>query len=293
MLNRQKRRLVLPFLAPAAFLYGVFFLWPTVQAFMSSVTDWKGVTLNKPFIGLGNFERLFSDPLVVQTLVTTATFVAVGGLILFPLALTLAYASSERVRGAGIFRFLILAPLSISVVAAAVLWKFVYDPNFGLLNGVLRAVGLDSITRPWLGQEGTALMAVSLVIVWQNIGLFVLFFGAAITNVPPEIKEAALVDGASPWQSFRRVTFPLIWEVTRVLLLYWVIIGLQMFVFVWAMTMGGPLNSTETIGIYAYLTAFQGRQWAYATAIAVALFVLTILITLVLNRATRRDPVQY
>jgi len=293
LLARQRRRLVLPFLAPAATIYGIFLLWPTLQAFVTAFTDWKGVTLDKSFNGLGNFEHLARDPLFFKTLGTTVALVLVGGVILFPLALTLAFATSERIRGRHLFRFVVLAPLAVSVVAAAVLWKFVYDPNLGLLNGVLRAVGLRDLSMPWLGQPETALIAIAIVIVWQNVGIFVVFLSAAIANVPSDLKEAAQIDGGSALQVFRHVTFPLIWEVTRILMILWIVSGLQEFVFVWAMTKGGPLNSTETVGIFVYMTAFQGKAWAYATAAGVVMFLLMVAISLFFYRVTRRDVVQY
>jgi ABC-type sugar transport system permease subunit len=293
VLNRQKRSLLLPFLAPALLLYAAFFLYPAGKTFYVSLTSWEGVTQHMPFAGLDNYRRLAQDEIFRGTISNTYKFAFMGAIVLFPLALFLAYATSERLFGARTFRFVILAPVALSVATAALLWKFVLNPNFGILNGVLGAVGLDSLERPWLGQTSTAMPAVVFATVWHGVGIWMIFFAAAITRVPVELKEAARIDGASSLAIFRHIVFPLIWDVTRILIVLWVINALQAFAFIWAMTQGGPFNATNVFGTYLYQVAFQESRYGYASAIAVVMFFLILILTLGVNRLTRRETVEY
>jgi ABC-type sugar transport system permease subunit len=293
VLNRQKRKLLVPFLAPALLLYGTFFLYPAGKTFYVALTSWHGVTEKLPFVGFDNFRQLAHDDLFRGTISNTFRFAVLGGVVLFPLALFLAYATSEKLFGARTFRFIILAPVALSVATAALLWKFILNPNFGLLNGFLGAVGLGSLERPWLGLTSTAMPAVIVATLWHGIGIWMIFFAAAISRVPVELKEAARIDGASSFRIFRHIVFPLIWDVTRVLLVLWVIGALQAFAFIWAMTQGGPLNSTNVFGSYLYEVAFQDSRYGYAAAIAVVMFFLVLILTLLTNRLTRREAVEY
>jgi ABC-type sugar transport system permease subunit len=293
VLDRQKRKLLLPFLAPALLLYGVFFLYPAAKTFYVALTSWQGVTQKMPFVGIANFRQLYHDDIFRGTVQHTFTFAVEGALLLFPLALFLAYATSDRLFGARTFRFIILAPVALSVATAALLWKFVLNPNFGLLNGFLGAIGLGGLERPWLGMESTAMPAVVLATVWHGVGIWMIFFGAAISRVPVELKEAARIDGASSFSIFRFIVFPLIWDVTRILLVLWIIGALQAFAFMFAMTNGGPFNATNVFGTYLYQVAFQSSRFGYASAIAVVMFALILFFTVVVNRLTRRDAVEY
>ena len=242
MLQRQKRKLLLPFLAPALLLYSVFFLYPAAKTFYVALTSWEGVTTKMPFVGGDNFRQLLDDDIFRGTIAHTFEFAAEGAIMLFPLAIFLAYATSGRLFGARTFRFIILAPVALSVATAALLWKFILNPNFGLLNGLLGAIGLHGLERPWLGMTSTAMVFVVAATIWNGVGVWMIFFAAAITRVPVELKEAARIDGASSFSIFRFIVFPLIWDVTRILLILWVIQSLQAFAFIYAMTGGGPFN---------------------------------------------------
>jgi len=293
VLNRQKRKLLLPFLAPALLLYGVFFLYPAVRTFHVALTSWNGITPDLPFVGLDNFRELADDPIFRGTIRNTAVFTILGAIVLFPLALFLAFATSEKVFGARTFRFIVLAPVALSVATAAILWKFALNPNFGLVNGLLGAVDLESWSRPWLGMESTAMIAVVLATIWHGVGIWMIFFAAAISRVPQELKEAARIDGASSWRIFCHIVFPLIWDVTRILIVLWIIGALQAFAFIFAMTGGGPFNATNVFGTYLYNAAFVESRFGYAAAVAVVMFGLILCFTVIATRLTRRETVQY
>jgi ABC-type sugar transport system permease subunit len=244
-------------------------------------------------VGLANFRALASDTLFRSTISHTLLFTLLGALLLFPAAIAFA-GLTQRIRGGRAYRFFILAPVALSVTTAALLWKFMLNPTFGPISAGLRAIGLDRLASvEWLGNTSTALLMVVIATVWHGVGIWMTFFAAALERVPIELREAATLDGASPWQTFRYVVWPLIWDVTRTLLILWLIQGLQTFAFILAMTNGGPLNSTEVIGTYLYQMAFTASRYGYAAAIAVALFLAILVLTLAVNRVTRRESEQY
>lgn len=292
LLERQRRRLVVPFLLPALVLYALFMLYPAVTTFYVALTKWDGV--NAPeWAGAANFTRLTEDSLFSSTITHTIVFTVLGALVLFPAAMFFGYVT-QRMRLGRVYRFLILAPVALSVTTAALLWKFLVDPNFGAVQSVLRAIGLDSLASvELLGRPSTAMLMVVLATVWHGIGLWMMFFAAAAERVPAELKEAATLDGATSFQVFRHVVWPLMWEVTRTLLILWMIQGLQTFAFIIAMTNGGPLRATEVIGTYLYKVAFASSEFGYAAAIAVVLFAAILVLTLLSQRLTRRESEQY
>lgn len=294
MLNRYKKRLLIPFLAPAVILYAVFYLYPAVQTLLLAFTSWDGVAAQIPFVGLGNFRRLLDDPVFHQTIGNTVYFTVLGAALLFPTALFLAFATSDRsLRGVKTMRFVILAPVTLSVVTAALLFKFLLNPSFGLVNESLRFVGLESLAQPWLGREAWAMPAVVVATVWHGIGIWMLFFSAAIGRVPPEVREAARVDGANAFQVFRHVVFPLIWDVTRILLILWIIQALQAFAFVYAMTGGGPLRATEVFATYLYEVTFSQFRFGYGAAIAVFMTAVILVATFLSAKVSKREEVTY
>ncbi|MBB5791189.1 ABC transporter permease subunit [Jiangella mangrovi] len=292
LLERQRRRLVVPFLLPALVLYGLFMLYPAFTTFYVALTKWDGVSAPE-WVGAGNFSRLADDPLFTSTITNTIVFTVLGALVLFPGAMFFGYVT-QRLKFGRLYRFLILAPVALSVTTAALLWKFLVDPNFGALQSILRAVGLDSLASiELLGRSSTAMVMVVLATVWHGIGLWMTFFAAAVERVPAEMKESATLDGASSFQVFRFVVWPLMWEVTRTLLVLWMIQGLQTFAFIIAMTNGGPLRATEVIGTYLYKVAFASSEFGYGAAIAVVLFAAILVLTLLSQRLTRRESEQY
>lgn len=291
-MERQRRRLVIPFLLPAVTLYGLFMLYPAVTTFFVALTEWNGVS-TPAWAGIDNFTRLVDDPLFVDTVNNTLLFTVLGALVLFPAAMFFGYVT-QRIRFGRLYRFLILAPIALSVTTAALLWKFLVDPNFGVVRPALEGVGLDSLANvTLLGSPNTALMMVVLVTVWHGVGLWMTFFAAAYERVPQDLKEAATLDGASSFQVFRYIVWPLMWEVTRTLLVLWMIQGLQAFAFVIALTNGGPLRATEMMATYLYKVAFASSEFGYAAAIAVVLFLAILVLTVLSQSLTRRESSQY
>lgn len=289
LVDRQRRR-VLPMLLPAVAIYGTLMLYPALSTFWVAVTNWNGVSAPE-YVGLANFTELLHDPALRSAVVHTAQFVVEGGLVLFPLAFFFAY-TTEHVRFGRTYRFFILLPIALSVTTAALLWKFALNPNFGFVDGVLRGVGLTRLGHvQWLGNTSTAMLMVVLATIWSGAGIWMLFLASAISRVPPELREAAAVDGASRTQIFWRVILPSVWPVTRTLILLWVVQASQAFGFIVAMTGGGPLGATQVVGTYLYATAFTDYRYGYASAIAVALAVVVLAIASVGQLLSRRQEV--
>jgi N-acetylglucosamine transport system permease protein len=305
-MRHGRLRFIAGALAGPIALYAILVLWPYLQSFYVSLTDWSGYTSERTFIGLANYERLLNDPVfwislrhnLLAAIVLPVCSIGLG--LFFATMLNVAgkrrKAAVQGVRGASFYRVVYFFPHLLSIAVIGVLWSFVYDPTGnGLLNAALGLVGIDPVN--WLGSTDTAYWSILAVIVWMSVGFYVLLFTAAIGSIPPDMYEAAMLDGASRWRIFWRITVPLIWDTVQVALVYAGINALDMFAIVNVMSAaggsGGPNNSTQVLGNYIYLTAFEHGRFGYATALGVALFIVTIVAAVVTLRLMRRDRVAY
>nr|BFE68808.1 hypothetical protein GCM10020092_021090 [Actinoplanes digitatis] len=191
----------------------------------------------------------------------------------------------------GAYQIVYFFPQLLSLVVIAVLWGFVYNPNNGLLNGALRAAGLGGLARSWLASPSLALPAVMAVLIWSSVGFYVVLFSAAIDGIPRELFEAALIDGAGGWATFRKVTLPLVRQSVQVAFVYLGIAALDAFAVVQVMTVGpgGPDGATEVIGLSLYRNAFQYGKFGYASAMGVALFFATLTLAVLALRPGREE----
>jgi N-acetylglucosamine transport system permease protein len=296
--HHHKYRLILPFLAPALLLYGVFVIYPYVQAIIVSFTGWRGVSANKPWVGLDNYQRAWDDSRLLDALSRNGQILIALPLITITIALTFAALFTQgrnAVRGAAFYRVVFFFPQVVSAVIVGMLWSYVYHPNVGLLNGALGKLGLGSLERAWLGNPGTILWAIVAVMVWSSVGFYMVIYIAAMQSIPTSFYEAAVLDGANRWTSFRDITFPLIWETLRTTLIYIGIIALDAFVLVQVMTGGGVGSGrrAEVAALYLYNQAFDRSRWGYASAIGVILLVLTLILSVVIMRLTRRETYEF
>jgi N-acetylglucosamine transport system permease protein len=293
----NKYRLILPFVVPGLLMYGVFVLWPYTQALYVALTDWSGMTPEKTFIGLDNFTRLFRDDKFWNALKHNIQLLVVLPLTIIPIALLFATLTTQKlgtVRGSGFYRFLFFAPEVLSVVVIGVLWSFVYHPTIGLLNAVLEGIGLDALTRTWLGSPSTVLWAIAGVIVWSGIGFFMIMFMAGIQGIPTDFYEAATLDGAGRWRQFRDITFPLLRNQLQVALVFLGIGALDMFALVQVMAEGGgPSRGADVVARYMYDAAFAQSRFGYATAMGVVLLILTLALSLITIKVTSRERVEF
>ncbi|MDQ2683807.1 MAG: sugar ABC transporter permease [Chloroflexota bacterium] len=297
-MHHHKYRLILPFLLPALLLYGTFVLWPYAQAIYVSFTEWRGVSPSKPWVGFENYQRAWEDTRLRDALSRNGQILVVLPLVTITIALTFAALFTQgtnAIRGAGFYRVVFFFPQVISAVIVGMLWSYVYHPNIGLLNGVLGAVGLDSLERAWLGNPATILWSIVAVMVWSSVGFYMVIYIASMQSIPTSFYEAAVLDGANRWTSFKDITFPLIWETLRTTLIYIGIIALDVFVLVQVMTGGGVGSGrrAEVAALYLYNQAFDRSRWGYASAIGVILLVLTLILSVVIMRLTRRETYEF
>ncbi len=294
----QKYRLIIPFLLPAVFLYGLFVIWPYAQAFYFSLTSWRGVSPNKPWVGLDNYRALWNDPRFIEALTRNGKLLVALPLVTIAFSLTFAALFTQggrAIRGASFYRIVFFFPQVIASVIVAMLWSYVYDPRVGLLNGVLGAVGLDGLKQSWLGDEKLILWSIAAVAIWSSVGFYMVIYIASMQSIPTSFYEAATLDGASRWRSFRDITLPLIWETIRTTMIYLGIAALDLFALVQVMTGGGSGSGrkAEVAALYMYNLAFSRSRWGYASAIGVVLLILTLLLSLVIMRLTRRETYEF
>jgi N-acetylglucosamine transport system permease protein len=297
-MHHHKYRLIIPFLLPALVLYGLFVIWPYAQAFYVSFTEWRGVSPSKPWVGLDNYTRAWNDERLIEALSRNLQILIVLPIVTIGIALTFAALftqGSNAIRGASFFRVVFFFPQVISAVIVGMLWGYVYHPNVGLLNGVLGAVGLDGLERAWLGNPTTILWAIVAVIVWSSVGFYMVIYIASMQSIPTSFYEAAVLDGANRWTCFKDITFPLIWETLRTTVIYLAIVALDVFVLVQVMTGGGVGSGrrAEVAALYLYNQAFDRSRWGYASAIGVILLFMTLILSVVIMRLTRRETYEF
>ncbi|MGY0005985.1 carbohydrate ABC transporter permease [Micromonospora sp. I033] len=294
--------LIVSFLLPPLVLYGVFVLSPYLQAFQISTTDWLGYSAQADPVGLANFRTLLHDGYVWNALTNNAVLLLVVPVLTIALGLFFATmltmggrkgrAGVTGVRGTALYQLVYFFPQVLSVVIIALLWKEIYNPRSGLLNGALHALGLP--TPAWLGDPRFAFWCVLAVMVWSNVGFYVVLFGAAMQAIPRDIYEAVMLDGASRAVMLRKITIPLLWDTVQVAWIYLAIAALDGFILVQLMTNGGPNFSSDVIGNRMYDTAFGSEtKFGYASAIGVVMFFLTLSVAVLALRAARRDRIEY
>lgn len=292
MLRKSQRRIIIPFLLPALAMLAVFFLYPLVRTAGISLNEYSRTGL-ATFAGLDQYQRLFTDPGYRSALQNTFAMTFVGGCMLFPPAVAIAWALSQRIRGERFFRFIVFAPVVLSVAIVSLMWKFLLHPTLGLINPALESMSLGALARTWLGDPATALSAVAFVSVWHGIGIWVVLLCAGFERLPKDVLEAGRIDGAGEWRLFRSVMVPMLRDLFRILLVLWIVQSMQAFAFVFIMTRGGPFGSTELVGTLAYRVAFEQGDFGYAAAMGIGLVAIILVIALVLNRVMKRDALEY
>jgi N-acetylglucosamine transport system permease protein len=297
-------RFVASFLAIPLALYAIFVISPFVQAFYYSLTDWTGISPDFKFVGFDNFKTLADDSVFRQAIGHNLILLIGLPLITIFLALVFAYllnvggranaAGVQGVRGNGFYKLAFFLPQVLSVPVIAVIWATVMtSTDTGLLNSVTKAIGLG--TSEYLADPNIALYCVMWVLIWGSVGFYLVLFNAAMSGIPKDIFEAAIIDGAGRFATFFRITLPLLWDTIQTSWVYLAILALDAYALVAVMTAGpgGPDNSTYVMGLAIADNGFQYGRAGYASAMGVVLFFLTLIIAAVMLRATRRDRIEY
>lgn len=307
-MQHGKYRFIVGFLALPVIVYAVFVISPFVQAFQISMTDWSGLVGTAKFVGFENFEKLwhnedFWNALRHNVYMLIAVPIVTLGLGLF-FAFMLNVGGKRRrnevitgVTGSKFYRFVFFFPQVISITIIAVIWFNIYnpDPQDGMLNSLLGAVGLDGWQNAWLGEKSLALLCIMAVMIWSHVGFYVVLFSAAMASIPRDIYEAALLDGAGRFHTFFRITLPLLWDTVQTGWVYMGIIALDGFALVQIMSvnMGGPDGATDVMPLRLYLTAFRDSQFGYASAMGVAMLIVTMTFAVLTLRFARRERIEF
>lgn len=271
-----RNRAGLLFILPALLVYILFFVTPFISSIYYSFTDWNGVDPVKRFVGLDNFARLLQDRLLWLSLRHNLTWIIVGTIAPIVIGLPLAVLLSSAKRGRLIFQTAYFLPYILSGVVVGMIWGWIYNPLFGLLNYMLRAIGLDGWTRAWLGDPAVALYAVIAAAVWGYVGFCIAIFVAGLQNIDHSLIEAATIDGANAVQRFFHVIIPQLRHVLNMVIVFTLIGGFNVFDIVQIMTRGGPANHTELIATYTYKRAFQENAIGYGATLSLVMTILSL-----------------
>lgn len=292
-MTRAKYHIIIPFLLPALLLYLVFVIYPYAQAIYISLTKWRGLTPTPEFIGLENFSDLLGDKLFWNALSHNIIYLIFVPAVTISIALYLAFLLTHgKARFSRFYRVAFFFPQVMSLVAIGVLWSFIYHPTIGILSSIVQILGAkDPIA--WLGNPDIALGAVGVVVIWQAVGFYMVLFIAGMESIPVSYYEAATIDGANRWDLFWKITLPLLWDTIRTALVFLAIGAIDMFAITQTMTEGGPNRSTDVLATYVYDRAFLKSNFGYATAVAVAMFAIAFVLSLLTMRATQRESLEY
>ena len=282
------------FLTPALGLISLFFFLPVAASFLLSFTDFDIYAIadlsNVRLVGFRNYTRLIESPIFWIALKNTFYFVLVGGPLTIAVSLGAALLINARlVRFKGFFRTLYFAPFITTLVAVAIVWRYLYHRQYGLINYALGAVGIAPVD--WLGDPHWAMPAIILLAVWKNFGYSMLIFIAGLQAIPQELYEAADLDGAGPWRRFRHVTLPMLGPTLLFVALITMIGFFQLFAEPYVMTQGGPLQSTTSMVLLMYEEGFRWWRMGYAAAVAFVLFLVILAFMLVQRRLQREGAV--
>ena len=274
----QLRFLPWIFLAPALVIYSVVVVYPMLFSAYLSFFRWEGVAPKKIFVGFQNYITLLTHNEVFWiALKNNAIWLTAALLVPTSIGLSLALLLNSRFRGSHIFRSIFYFPAVLSLAVVGLIWTWIYHPDLGLANQLLDALGLKFLKRNWLSDPQIAIYPVILAATWNAVGLPMLLFLAGLQTIPPELHEAAKVEGASRLQRFWYVTFPLLRETTLIVLAITSINALKAYDIIYAMTNGGPANRTQLLSTWMYFLTYNYNEVGLGTAIAVVLFSLTLI----------------
>jgi multiple sugar transport system permease protein len=276
------------FIAPGLIHFAIFTLFAVGFAFYISFHEWNIIKPDKPYVGLENYLKLIDDPRFHRAVKNTLTFM-VGVPLNLLSGLFVALLLNTKVRGQAIYRTLFYIPVVTPLVVSSIIWKWVYQGDYGLLNYYLLKLGLIDHKIVWLADPDLALPALIIMGIWGGTGATMVIYLAGLQSIPEEMYDAAKVDGASAFQRLLYITIPLLRPTTFFLFITAVIGTFQIFTEVYIMTNGGPLNRTTTIGYYLYTKAFRELDMGYATAMAFVLFAMIFVFTVIQWKYTRGD----
>ena len=287
---KGRARFIIGFLSPALLLYAGLVGLPLVQSFYYSMFNWRGVSPNKAFVGAKNLQTYATDPIMITAAKNQSLLLICGGLMILMFAVSIAHALLVPSKTSKVVQSIMLFPQVVSMVVVGIIWQFMLHPRYGLLISVCRSLHLPIPKDGVLGVTGWANLAVLIAFVWQAIGFYVMLFGAGLRNIDGEVIEASELDGASGWTRFRKITWPLLWSVKRVAVIYVGANVMGTFALVQLLTDAGPDNATQVFLTYMFKKGWQQNQMGQASAIAVYSFIIAMVLGAVVWRVIGRNP---
>lgn len=289
LLTWRRRNLIIAllFVLPALINFTLFRYLPIFAAARASVYNYSLLGGFRGFIGPNHYLRLIDDPVFWQSMWVTVQFVILKVPITIALALVLAVFLQRETFGTGVVRSAIMAPLVTSIIVVSIIWAMMYHSEQGLFQSILNRVGIPK--QPFLSDESRALPALTLMMIWKDLGLSFIILMAGLKGIPSVYYEAAVVDGANRWQLFRNVTVPLLRPILMFLIVSQTVFSFQLFVPVFQMTKGGPLDSTKAVVYYIYQQGFLFQDMGYASAISMVTLIVLLFVSLGQMRLLRTD----
>jgi ABC-type sugar transport system permease subunit len=286
------------FLAVPLIIYLIWIIGPMLYTFYLSLTDWDGISPESKYIGLNNFESLFTSlgkrlPSAFQfSLLNNLKWLLIFITVPVAVGLGLAVLLNQGIRGDRFFKMGIFLPQVLSFAVIALLWAWVYNPRAGLINSFLTGIGVAD-PPAWLADKQLAIWAVIFAASWRQIGYIMILYVAGLKNVDPTLLEAAKVDGAGKWRTFRSITFPLLAPITAIVVVISIIDSLRSFDMVWIMTRGGPGNASNVLAVLMYIQAFNNYKMGLGAATAVVLFAISFVFIVVYLSRVMKDELEY
>jgi N-acetylglucosamine transport system permease protein len=294
--NHQKNVFIAWCTIPTIVLFTIFMVYPTINVFYMSLFKMSSLSLEKKFVGLNNFKVLLGDGKFWQVFRNNIFFIVVVTAITIVLALFFAtLLSRTKLKEKPFYQTVFFFPNVLSLVVISTLFIQIYDPTKGILTATCRALGISVGSQGWLGASGTSRWCLVVAMVWQAVGYYMVMYIAGMDGIPKDVYEVADLEGMSKWKQFFYITLPLMWEIIRVTIVFFIISTINMsFVFVKIMTpTGGPNGTTEVLLTYMYKQAFTNSNFGYAMSIGVFIFLFSFALALVSNRITKKEIVEY
>ncbi|MFZ4453942.1 carbohydrate ABC transporter permease [Salibacterium aidingense] len=285
---QQNRWTLSLFAIPTLLFYLYFFISPLTNTLFDSFVEWDGIS-DKVFIFLNNYMEILQDPVFYSALLNSFYWVALVITVQIPIGFFLAYFLYQKVKGFRILRTVYFIPVVTSSVAIALIFSFIYDPIFGLLNNTLNIIGLGHLTTDWLANPVTAVTAVALPFVWNFIGLMMIILYSGLQTVPDELIEAGEMDGVNARQKIVHIILPSIKPVLTICLVLGVTYAFKQFDYVLLLTNGGPVHLTEVSGSYMYNQGFSENNYGYGNAIAITMMVIVVGLAFIINKVLKED----
>lgn len=290
-IKKGQRRTIVLFLVPGLLVYGFLVLYPLVQGFALSTERWVTIVRRVP-VGLDNYRRLFSNPLFWNSVRLTLRFMVGTTALQVVVGFILGYFLYKQMRGYRFYKTLFYIPVVLMTVAVGFIWNNMLSPSFGLLKPFMTAIGLGEQYFPPLADPEMAINTVILVEAWRVVGIQIMMFYAGFMNMPQEVLEMATIEGAHGFKMIWYMVIPLVWDITKMVIILQVTSSLRAFDLVYVMTKGGPNHATELLPMHMFVHAFENFNIGMGSAVAVCIFILSMGLTLVLRGLMRRESLQ-